>query len=105
MRLILSSMKPQIGEKFLFLETTHQIWDALAKSYSKIGHTAKVYKLRQLSEQSLALYDSSLRKLWDELEHYNFYCPSCVRDTATYKHVEDSGIGTRRIRWRCFHNL
>lgn len=44
---LLSSMKSEITEHYLFLETAQQIWDALAKAYSQIGHAAKVYNLRQ----------------------------------------------------------
>lgn len=44
---LLNSMKPEISDHFLFLEIAHQIWDALAKSYSQIDHTTKVYELRQ----------------------------------------------------------
>lgn len=43
---LLNSMTPEISEHFLFLDTTHQIWDALAKSYSEMEHTAKVIELQ-----------------------------------------------------------
>lgn len=39
-------MKSEISDHFLFLETAHQIWDVLTKSYFEIGHTTKVYELR-----------------------------------------------------------
>lgn len=42
---LLSSMKLEIINHYPFLETTHQIWDALSKAYSKIGHATKVYEL------------------------------------------------------------
>lgn len=48
---LLSSMKTEISNHYLFLETARQIWDALAKAYSEIGHAAKVYELRQRISQ------------------------------------------------------
>lgn len=63
---LLSFMKLEISDHFLFLETTHQIWDALTKPYLEMGHTAKVYNLQQCiaqfkqSNQPLALYYSAL---------------------------------------------
>lgn len=64
-----NSMTPEISEHFLFLETAHQIWEAFAKSYSKMGHTAKVFELWQKiphfkqGDQPLTLYYSSMRKM------------------------------------------
>lgn len=66
---LLNFMKPKISDHFLFLETSHQIWDALGKSYSQMGYIAKVYELRQniaqfkQGDKPLALYYSSLRKI------------------------------------------
>lgn len=40
-------MKTEISEHYLFFETANQIWKALCKAYSEIGHTTKVYELRQ----------------------------------------------------------
>lgn len=87
---LLDSMKPKISDHYLFLETAYQIWDALTKSYYKLGHIAKVYELCQrISQfkqngQPLTLYYASLRKIWDELEHYITYRPTCVKDTIEY---------------------
>lgn len=79
---LLSSMKSKISEHYLFLETAHQIWDALVKTYSQIRHAAKVYDLWQRiaqfrqGDQTLAIYYSS-----------------CVTDAAAYKkHVEEIHI-------------
>jgi len=96
MGLLLSSMKPEISDHYLFLETAHQIWDSLAKAYSKIGHTAKAFDLRQQitqfkqGDKPLAIYYSALKKRWEELAHYTAYRPSCSQDAASYqKHVEE----------------
>lgn len=35
------------------------------------------------------MYNSSIRKMWEELEHYTIYHP-CVKDATAYKkHVEE----------------
>lgn len=39
---LLSPVKPEISEHFLFPEMAYLIWDALAKLYYEIGPTAKV---------------------------------------------------------------
>lgn len=39
---LLGSIKSEISDHYLFLETSYQIWDALAKSYSELDHTTKV---------------------------------------------------------------
>lgn len=92
---LLNSMTPEISEHYLFLETTHQIWDALAKSYSEMGHTTKIFELTQKivhfkqGDQPLTLHYSSLRKTWGELYHYTTFCYAYVKDTVEYKkHVE-----------------
>lgn len=80
---LLGSMKPKISDHYLILETATQIWDVLTKSYSELGHTAKVYELRQwISQfkqngQPLVLYHTSLQKLWEELEHYHLSSDMC----------------------------
>lgn len=44
-------------------------------------------------EQQLAIYYSTVRKMWDKLEHYTTYRPACVKDTTEYKkHVENIQI-------------
>lgn len=40
-------MRPEISDHYLFLKTAYQIWDSLTKAYSKVGHTTKVFDLRQ----------------------------------------------------------
>lgn len=66
---LLVSMKSEISNHYLVLETATQIWDALAKSYFELEHTTKVYELRQrISQfkqngQPLTLYYASLQKI------------------------------------------
>lgn len=93
---LLGSMRPNISDYYLFLETAHQIWDSLAKAYSQVGHTVKVFDLRQRIAQfkqrdkPLAIYYSALRKMWEELTHYATFHPSYSQDASTcQKHVEE----------------
>lgn len=96
MEWLLNSMKPEVSGNYLFLDTTHQIWSSLSETFSEVGHVAKVYDLRQQiakfkqRDLPLSIYYFSLGKMWEELEHYTTYCPSCVKDsTAHKKHVEE----------------
>lgn len=64
-----------------------------------LNHTLRWVDLRQRivqfkqGNQPIAMYYSSLRKMWDELEHYTTYCLACVKDTTKYKkHVENIHI-------------
>lgn len=43
---LLGSMKPKISDHYLFLDIAHQIWGSLAKAYSEVSHTTKVFVLR-----------------------------------------------------------
>lgn len=45
-RWLLGSMRPEISDHYLLLETTHQIWDSLTNAYSEVGYTTKVFDLR-----------------------------------------------------------
>lgn len=66
---LLGFKKPEISDHYLFLDTAHQIWDSLAKAYSEVGHTTKVFDLRQKialfkqGDQPIAIYYSALIKM------------------------------------------
>lgn len=87
---LLGLMKPEISNHYLFLDTAHRIWDSLAKVYSEVGHTAKVFDLRQKiaqfkqGDRPIAISYSALKKMWEELAHYTTFHPSCSQDASTY---------------------
>lgn len=44
---LLHSLQPDISNTYFFLQSSKEIWDALEKTYSEVGHLARVYELRQ----------------------------------------------------------
>lgn len=44
---LLNSIKPEISGHYLFLDIAHKIWSSQSQTYSEVGHTTKVYDLRQ----------------------------------------------------------
>lgn len=67
---LLSSMKPEIGDHYLFLQIAHQICESLYEAYLETGHTTKVYDLQQRitqfkqGDQPQAIYYAAL-KMWE----------------------------------------
>lgn len=63
-----------------------------------MGHTAKVYNLRQhitqfkQGNQLLSIYYSSFQKMWDELTHYTTYRLACIKDDTIPEHIENIQI-------------
>ena len=43
-------MEPDIAETFFGMETSKDIWDTLAETYSRKGNVAQIYELRRLIE-------------------------------------------------------
>lgn len=81
MSCLLHSMKPEINRHYLLLKTAKWIWDSVAKTYSKMGNTAKVYELKQsisqLHQGNLPLATFySLKEMWD----YLTFKPKCKED-------------------------
>lgn len=68
-RWLLGSMKPEICDHYLFLDTAHQIWDSLAEAYLEVGHIAKVFDLRQKftqfkqGDKPIVIYHSAFKKM------------------------------------------
>jgi hypothetical protein len=69
-------MQPEISQGYLFLNTTKEVWDATAQTYSKVGNAAlkndlkrQIHGLTQ-GDSLVATYFHKLRILWQELDHY-----------------------------------
>lgn len=43
---LLNSMKPEIGQPFLYLSTAKNVRDAMTKTYFKKGNAAQIFELK-----------------------------------------------------------
>lgn len=44
---LFNSMEPTIRDSFLLLNTAHEVWTAVAQTYSQTGNDAQAYELRK----------------------------------------------------------
>ncbi|KAF7115772.1 hypothetical protein RHSIM_RhsimUnG0047900 [Rhododendron simsii] len=73
------SLEPHIGTTIEFYDTSKQIWDALAESFSQRNNVSRIFELYEKifmtkqSGKSLFEYYSTLKSLWDKLlQHLPF---------------------------------
>lgn len=70
---LLNSLVATIRHNFLFLETPHQVWAAVAQTYSQKWNVAQAFELRRRrrgfdqNNRSLAEYYSELSGVWQEI--------------------------------------
>ena len=42
---LVNSMEPKIGQMYMFLTTTEEIWEAVGETYSDLGNSAWIYEI------------------------------------------------------------
>ncbi|KAI4348678.1 hypothetical protein L6164_009374 [Bauhinia variegata] len=73
---LLNSMKLEISQNFMFLETSKQIWETAKKTYSKAQDAAVVYELKtriaytRQGNLFVTEYYNLLTNLWQEMDLY-----------------------------------
>ena len=84
-------MEPEIGQTYLFLPTTKDLWDAVTEAYSDLGNSAQIYDLKiriretKQGSQGVTKYFNIWKGLWQELDQYYDGEWECVVDSAKYK--------------------
>ena len=92
---LLHSMIPEIGENFLSLDTTKDVWGTVFETYSRRGNIAQIYDLQRSvnrldhAELTSLQYYSALTTLWQRLDHLANYIPICLADTTAFKKFID----------------
>ena len=90
-------MEPEIGQTYLFLPTTKDLWDAVTKAYSDLGNSAQIYDLKtriretKQGSQGVTKYYNILKGLWQELDHYYDGEWESTIDSAKYKKMLEKG--------------
>ena len=82
---LLDSMKPEVSERFIDLDSVKDVWDTVIKLYSKLEDESRIAELNRkamdvLQEQQTVLeFANALNALWSELD---FYRPLPTDSTA-----------------------
>ena len=88
MNWLVHSMVPSLGEGYLNLTTSRDIWDIVADKYSRKGNIAQIYDLKRRIENqnqdelTLLQYFTTLTSLWRTFDHYQDFTPVCTIDMA-----------------------
>ena len=73
---LLNSMQPEIRKTYLLLPTARDIWEAVNKTYSKVGFTSQIFQIKpqimntKQGTPSVTEYYNSLKGLLMELDIY-----------------------------------
>ena len=82
---LLDSMKPEVSERFIDLDSVKNVWDTVIRLYSKLEDESRIAELNKkamdlLQEQRTVLeFANALNALWSELD---FYRPLPTDSTA-----------------------
>ena len=86
-----NSMVPEISDTCMFLPTTKEIWEAVEKTYSKVGDAAQIYEIKtkitatKQGGRSVTEYANLLKILWQEMDYYQCFQMKCSTDAALMK--------------------
>ncbi|KAL9443926.1 hypothetical protein AB3S75_017159 [Citrus x aurantiifolia] len=89
--LLWNSMVPEISDTCMFLPTTKEMWEAVEKTYSKVGDAAQIYEIKtkiaatKQGGHSVTEYANLLKILWQEMDYYQGFQMKCSTDTALMK--------------------
>lgn len=86
-----NSMVPEISDTCMFLPTAKEIWEAVEKTYSKVGDAAQIYEIKtkiaatKQGGRSVTEYANLLKILWQEMDYYQCFQMKCSTDAALMK--------------------
>lgn len=89
--LLWNSMVPEISDTCMFLPTSKEIWEAVEKTYSKVGDAAQIYEIKtkiaatKQGGRSVTEYANLLKILWQEMDYYQCFQMKCSTDAALMK--------------------
>ncbi|KAH9796155.1 retrovirus-related pol polyprotein from transposon RE1 [Citrus sinensis] len=92
---LVNSMEPNIGQTYLFYQTTAELWEAVKETYSDLENSSQLFELRNMArnlkqgDMDVTHYFNSLKNLWQELDLFNECEWSCIDDGARYKKLVD----------------
>ncbi|GAV63817.1 UBN2_3 domain-containing protein, partial [Cephalotus follicularis] len=90
---LLNSMTIEMGENFIYYQTTKEIWDATRETYSNKDNTSAIFEIKGIlhdlrqGEMTITDYFNALMRYWqqlDMLEDIKWHCPE---DTQQYKKI------------------
>ncbi|CAN1813301.1 hypothetical protein LINPERHAP1_LOCUS26837 [Linum perenne] len=78
---LVNSMAADIGANYLGYDTTKELWDDVASTYSDLGNQSQVYELN---------YYNVLKQIWQDLDMFNDHIWSSATDQAYFKKTVDT---------------
>ncbi|GMI85841.1 hypothetical protein like AT1G21280 [Hibiscus trionum] len=96
---LVKSMEEDISSNYMCYHTAKELWDNVNLMYSDLGNQSQIYeimlKLGEIhqGEDSVTKYFNSLKRLWKDLDLFNFYEWKSIDDCNHYKkRIEDDRI-------------
>jgi len=92
-------MTNEIGENFMYYDTTKEIWDAVKETYSNIDNTSAIFEIKSLlhdlqqGEKSVTEFSNTLSRYWQRLDTYDEIEWKCPDDKKKYREM----VGKDRI--------
>ncbi|XP_061374022.1 uncharacterized protein LOC133316302 [Gastrolobium bilobum] len=86
-----NSMEPDISQTYLFLDTAHEIWEAVKEYYSDLGNASQAFdlntKVKELRQGGMTIteYFLALKILWQELDLYDIADLQRLEANARFK--------------------
>ncbi|KAK8574583.1 hypothetical protein V6N12_062273 [Hibiscus sabdariffa] len=84
-----SSMLSEISDTVMFFVTSHEIWEAIKQTYSKVKDAVQIYEIKtkvsstKQGSKTVTKYSILLKNLWQEMDHYQNLQMNCREDTQT----------------------
>ena len=96
---LVNSMEEDISSNYICYHTAKELWENIHQMYSDLGNQSQVYELTlklgeiRQGEDSVTKYFNSLKRLWQDLDMFNYYEWKSPEDCKHYKKtVEDNRI-------------
>ncbi|GAV80739.1 UBN2_3 domain-containing protein, partial [Cephalotus follicularis] len=88
---LLNSIEPTLSPQYMMIDSTKDIWDAIAQQFSQGNNYAQAYEISKQGREMmqgelfLATYYSALTHLWQQLDSYRTHKPSIPEELVAYQ--------------------
>ena len=96
---IVNYMEEDINSNYIYYPTTQELWENVNQMYYDIGNQSHIFELTlkldeiQQGEDNVTKYFNSLKRIWQNLDHFNTYEWKSAKDGRHHKKtMEDNRI-------------